>query len=286
MKMHPLLDRALLRVLRLDPVALVVLSRPANQPAWSHAHRARLRILATRPQPPNTRGVTNNTSTADGDEREDDGGVQQLLRRVVWVAQRPHHEYHASVCAAHVALDPFPFGGGVTLSDALRCPVTLTHGTADVVASRYHAVPVVTAPQLQTVHRLGQGILTAANDVTAPIHQHTNAEPYHAVVTVTTTKNTSSKGHGNATTAGGVDVAAVIDAYAAAAVRLAHRTQCLREASTMAPQVNQDGTTQQQEELEEKATGAEEAAAAAAARVLYDEDEATVREWERFLLRV
>jgi predicted O-linked N-acetylglucosamine transferase (SPINDLY family) len=56
-------------------------------------------------------------------------------------------------------LDPFPFGGGVTLSDSIRCP---------------RPVPFVTLPALQEVHRIGAGIakalslteeLTAANQM-------------------------------------------------------------------------------------------------------------------------
>jgi hypothetical protein len=46
----------------------------------------------------------------------------------------------------HVTLDPFPFGGGVTLVDSLSCE---------------EPVPFVTAAALQTVHRLGAGFVAA-----------------------------------------------------------------------------------------------------------------------------
>jgi hypothetical protein len=46
----------------------------------------------------------------------------------------------------HVTLDPFPFGGGVTLVDSLSCEVP---------------VPFVTSAALQTVHRLGAGFVAA-----------------------------------------------------------------------------------------------------------------------------
>ncbi|CAE7616700.1 SPY, partial [Symbiodinium microadriaticum] len=61
--------------------------------------------------------------------------------RVVLIPQGPSIMYNKILCASDVSIDTFPFGGGVTLSDALRC-----------------AVPFVTSGELQGVHRIGEGI--------------------------------------------------------------------------------------------------------------------------------
>ena len=62
--------------------------------------------------------------------------------RVRLLAPLPYAGYAALLCSGDVALDPFPFGGGVTTLEALSC-----------------GVPVVTAGGLQTVHRLAAGML-------------------------------------------------------------------------------------------------------------------------------
>ena len=49
------------------------------------------------------------------------------------------------LCSASISLDPFPFGGGVTLVDTLSCPSST-------------APTVITAGPLQSVHQLGRGI--------------------------------------------------------------------------------------------------------------------------------
>lgn len=67
--------------------------------------------------------------------------VQSLLRRLVFIKQVPPAMYVQLVCLMDVNLDPFPFGGGVTLMDSCHCDV-----------------PFVTLPQQQTVHQLGVGI--------------------------------------------------------------------------------------------------------------------------------
>jgi predicted O-linked N-acetylglucosamine transferase (SPINDLY family) len=54
-----------------------------------------------------------------------------------------------------VTLDPFPFGGGITLSDSIRCE---------------ESVPFMTLPSLQEVHHIGAGIaesLSLSSDMTA-----------------------------------------------------------------------------------------------------------------------
>jgi predicted O-linked N-acetylglucosamine transferase (SPINDLY family) len=55
-------------------------------------------------------------------------------------------DYNYFLCGADVTLDPFPFGGGVTLSDSIQCEV-----------------PFVTLPERQDVHRIGNGIAEHMN---------------------------------------------------------------------------------------------------------------------------
>jgi hypothetical protein len=63
-----------------------------------------------------------------------------------------HEHYNALLCTMDVTLDTFPFGGGVTLSDAL-------HGCSP-------AVPFVTQGALQTVHQIGAGIASRLDKAT------------------------------------------------------------------------------------------------------------------------
>jgi hypothetical protein len=93
------------------------------------------------------------------------------------------------VCASDVTLDPFPFGGGVTLTDSLSCRTSielqapakeqLPSGSCAVANNDStsktstctprgpmeieYIVPFATAPELDSVHRLGAGIAVALN---------------------------------------------------------------------------------------------------------------------------
>lgn len=96
MKMHPLFDSAIIGILRADPSAVILLLRNNRQLAWHR--RLRNRLLAALQQ----------------------SNERHLIDRVVFVNQRPHAEYMLLLCALDVSLDPFPFGGGVTLCDCLE----------------------------------------------------------------------------------------------------------------------------------------------------------------------
>jgi hypothetical protein len=55
----------------------------------------------------------------------------------------PHDLYSKLVCGVDVTLDPFPFGGGVTLTDSLLCPSRASEQEESVI------VPFVTSSALQ-----------------------------------------------------------------------------------------------------------------------------------------
>ena len=104
----------------------------------------------------------------------------RLSRRLVFIDQvSAYASYMALQCAADVFLDPFPFGGGVTVLEALACPprndteAAGAHGgahglpssrsTKSSMAMGLSAISVVTAPPLQTVHNLAAGMLRHDN---------------------------------------------------------------------------------------------------------------------------
>lgn len=59
----------------------------------------------------------------------------------------PHGDYLTVVCGVDVTLDPFPFGGGVTLTDSLSCPSR--NRSSRNPGSKYDPVPFVTSSLLQ-----------------------------------------------------------------------------------------------------------------------------------------
>ena len=131
MKMHPLFDRAIVGILRADPSAVILLLRNNRQLAWHR--RLRNRLL---------------TALQQSNERH-------LIERVVFVNQRPHAEYMQLLCALDVSLDPFPFGGGVTLCDSFGGSCANARGSC--------GTPFITSGELQSVHRIGVGLAKAFN---------------------------------------------------------------------------------------------------------------------------
>lgn len=82
----------------------------------------------------------------------------------------PHKMYETLVCGMDVTLDPFPFGGGVTMTDSLLC-----HGgrsvpfvTASVLQVSFPGIFVFSSMKIvgligQTVHAIGAGVATTIN---------------------------------------------------------------------------------------------------------------------------
>ena len=111
MKFHPSFDDAISEVLARDPNALVVLLSDTRKLLWQEQTAARI----------------------------------GLHERIVYVGHLPYLDYMKLVCAADVSLDPFPFGGGVTIFESLGC-----------------GVPVVTSPENLKVFNLASAWLQEA----------------------------------------------------------------------------------------------------------------------------
>lgn len=90
-----------------------------------------------------------------------------LALRAILVEMMPNSEDFRSLqCASDVFLDPFPFGGGVTVLEALGChDETLSSPflSSSSLSREWSGPRVVTAPRLQTVHHLAGGILLFLN---------------------------------------------------------------------------------------------------------------------------
>ncbi|GMI21868.1 hypothetical protein TeGR_g13011 [Tetraparma gracilis] len=97
MKMHPSFDEVLVEVLLGDPGGVVVLLSSVKQAVWQRIVRDRL-----------LRKVR-------------DAGIEES--RVVFVPQLDRDKYLNLVCSASANIDPFPFGGGVTILESLSCGV-------------------------------------------------------------------------------------------------------------------------------------------------------------------
>lgn len=147
MKLHPLFDLAILRILQHDPCAVVVLTRNSKQWDWQRRLSARLsRSLAA---------------------------LSNAVHRVILVDQMPHKYYSRLLCMLDVSLDPFPFGGGVTLCDAVAggCSSFSSAGQQDegCAGHRRCSVPFITVGDLQSVHRIGVGIARRINDTNVAV---------------------------------------------------------------------------------------------------------------------
>lgn len=135
MKLHPAFDLAILRILQLDPCGIVVITR--NDAQWEWLRRLQYRLAST---------------------------LENAAGRVIMVGQVPHRTYASVLCKLHVSVDPFPFGGGVTLCDALACGCGGSMAGGNRFEESGYPTPFVSVGDVQTVHRIGSGILSAVDD--------------------------------------------------------------------------------------------------------------------------
>eukprot|EP00605_Chrysophyceae_sp_TOSAG23-4_P000154 GSChrysophyteH1.ASY1.ANO1.177.1 assembled CDS len=140
MKMHPLFDVALVGILSRDKNAILLLLENKRQPVWQQRWKQRILKLIHQ----------------NAESHEDAFAMQ---KRLYFAPQSSHKNYKAMLCSPrgpHVVLDPFPFGGGVTLVDSLSCDV---HSSSENNVQSHSFPMVLTSGNLQSVHRLGNGIL-------------------------------------------------------------------------------------------------------------------------------
>jgi len=95
MKFHPSFDEVLRGIVRADEEGVVILLKNSKQPGWMQIVEGRI----------------------------GEGLSQGERERIVFLEQMDYQEYLAVVCGADVNLDPYPFGGGVTVLESLACGV-------------------------------------------------------------------------------------------------------------------------------------------------------------------
>lgn len=157
MKYHPLMDHMLFDLLISDAHAVVILLKSSNNQAhWLLRFQRRLyQYFQFRIE-----------------MRRQDIRIDDLLSRVRWISPMPHQQYARVVCHLDVSLDPFIFGGGVTLCDGIagNCfeSNSLSKNSSETGARKNefisHSVGFVTAGKLQSVHRIGAGIAFKIGD--------------------------------------------------------------------------------------------------------------------------
>lgn len=146
-KLHPTFDDVLVSLLTqplsdtTPPPLIVMLSTKKKRLPW---HQTIVKRLLRR-LVQHLAHVANGTSTSSSSSSLTafNKPAQQLLeQRLRWIEDLNPQEYVTLLYLGDVMLDPFPFGGGVTVLESLSV-----------------CTPVVTAPALQTVPQLATGIL-------------------------------------------------------------------------------------------------------------------------------
>ncbi len=135
MKMHPLLDEYILKLLQQDEYAIVLVSRNMKQSMWQTAWQNRLQQTARRLFP-----VLSSLQ------------IHTLLQRIMFLNGLKHADYSALICSVDMVIDSFPFGGGVTMCDAIG------GACYEEINKKRYSIPFITSGYLQSVHRIGQGI--------------------------------------------------------------------------------------------------------------------------------
>ncbi len=153
MKMHPIFDSAIVKLLIRDPLGMIVILRNPKQSSWQIAFQDRLKTmihLLVKAHFADTLKVEN----VDDEDVQSlvDGFEKNIFDRIIFVNPLTHKYYAKVICLVDVVLDPFPFGGGVTMCDA-------------IAGGCHHnrSIPFVTSGQLQTVHHIAAGLAQVLN---------------------------------------------------------------------------------------------------------------------------
>jgi protein O-GlcNAc transferase len=96
-KFHPLFDEAIAALLQAVPSAVLVLLAPSNKRQWRNTLESRWK---------DTLGV-------------------DISSRILWLGSLKSDEYLSMLAVGDIMLDPYPFGGGVTIleSFAMSTPI-------------------------------------------------------------------------------------------------------------------------------------------------------------------
>ena len=170
MKMHSSFDRVIIELLMRDEHAVLALLYNARQPLWHRMWVERLRyglknaatvvvlLNMSHSQSNTTAGTGTGTGAADIKIMT---MIKNMENRLIFFRQTSHTYYTRLLCTySAVVLDTFPFGGGVTMTDALSCRHNSGSGNGSAISrqQQQQRYPVVlTSGALQTVHRLAQG---------------------------------------------------------------------------------------------------------------------------------
>lgn len=148
-KLHPTFDDVLVSLLTqplsdtTPPPLIVMLSTKKKRLPWHQTIVKRLlRRLAQHLAYAANSTSTSSSSSSSSLTAFNKHAQQMLEQRLRWIEDLNPQEYVTLLYLGDVMLDPFPFGGGVTVLESLSV-----------------CTPVVTAPVLQTVPQLAAGIL-------------------------------------------------------------------------------------------------------------------------------
>jgi hypothetical protein len=150
MKMHPLFDQAMVQLLQRDKNAMIILLRNPKQFHWQLMLQMRLKRVI--------RSFIRQQRLESASESEEVllKMEEDLYSRIIFINPLAHRYYAKVICYLDVVLDPFPFGGGVTMCDAIA-------GGCEFSNKRLMSIPFVTSGKLQTVHHIAAGFAQVLN---------------------------------------------------------------------------------------------------------------------------
>lgn len=258
MKMHPLFDQAIVKLLQSDPFAVILLLRNQKQHHWQVSWQRRLLRSAE------AAGIS----------------LDELQHRVIWVNGMKHQEYAQVICSVDVVLDPFPFGGGVTMCDAVAGPCkdrgTGRRSSRGNESSLFGSVPFVTIKDLQSIHAIGAGIAEKVNDssLTRIVQDNQALTVSGAIDTIKSVVKTSERDF------------VLQDLFSQYTDALIH--EYVKEAITLAEMV--EAERKENQVAKEIETGPGDVPDLNPSKpnphYLIYEDDSALLEWERFLIRI
>jgi hypothetical protein len=150
MKMHPLFDIAIVQLLLRNKSSVVILLRNTKQLQWQLQWQQRMSHLIDQ--------LKSNKYTSNID----------ISSRIIFLDPMKHVLYASVLCQVDVVLDPFPFGGGVTMCDAVVGGCSRRSSESATVQNT--SIPFVTSSTLQSVHRIAAGLASEFQDPTIAVN--------------------------------------------------------------------------------------------------------------------